>query len=56
MTTCCRTCHTMQVVSLEPEIKWMPQWSTDKQDTMSETRAARSECLHSRQQFTENNM
>lgn len=34
--TCCRTCHTMQVVSLEPEIRWMPQWSVDKQVTMSE--------------------
>lgn len=33
--TCCRTCHTMQVVSLEPEIRWMPQWSVDKQVTMS---------------------
>lgn len=33
--TCSRTCHTMQVVSLEPEIRWMPQWSIDKQDTMS---------------------
>lgn len=26
----------MQVVSLEPEIRWMPQWSVDKQVTMSE--------------------
>lgn len=34
--TCCRTCHTMQVVSLEPEMRWMPQWSVDKQVTMSE--------------------
>lgn len=34
--TCCRTCHTMQVVSLEPEIRWMPQWSVDRQVTMSE--------------------
>ena len=25
----------MQVVSLEPEIRWMPQWSVDKQVTMS---------------------
>lgn len=33
--TCCWICHTMQVVSLEPEIRWMPQWSVDKQVTMS---------------------
>lgn len=33
--TCSRTCHTMQVVSLEPEIRWIPQWSVDKQVTMS---------------------
>lgn len=26
----------MQVVSLEPEMRWMPQWSVDKQVTMSE--------------------
>lgn len=25
----------MQVVSLEPEIRWMPQWSVDKQVTTS---------------------
>lgn len=25
----------MQVVSLEPEIRWIPQWSVDKQVTMS---------------------
>lgn len=34
--TCCRTCHTMQVVSLEPEIRWIPQWSVAKQVTISE--------------------
>ena len=25
----------MHVVSLEPEIRWMPQWSVDKHVTMS---------------------
>lgn len=25
----------MQVVSLDPEIRWMPQWSVDKQVTTS---------------------
>lgn len=40
--TCCRTCHTMQVVSLEPEIRWIPQWSVDRQVTMSAHNTRRS--------------
>lgn len=34
--TCWRTCHTMQDVSLEPEIRWMPQRSRAKHVTTSE--------------------
>lgn len=33
--TCWSTCHTIQVVSLEPEIRWIPKWSVAKHVTMS---------------------
>ena len=34
--TCCCISHTMHVVSLEPVMRWRPQWSRDRQVMMSE--------------------